>query len=99
MKIIAFVLLSTVLSGCALVPAAVVVGISETDRAVNSTSARPAADSVTVSKYQFVPDAKEMTALCKKALETKVGMFSDKDVKVSHSRNYLTGVSSCTASL
>ena len=91
------------LSGCAAAVGGAILttttAAGEVDRAANSTKTVPdAANSVTVEKYQFFPDAAEMTALCEQAVAAKYGSVNKATFKVTHSRNILTGYSKCVAS-
>lgn len=92
---------TTVLQGCATAafPAAVVTA-SVADRVSASTDVPPSGPStVTVTKYQFFPNAAEMTELCKGKLAEQHPGADLTQMKIAHSRNMLLGTSTCVASL
>lgn len=98
-KLIYPAVLSVVLTGCAAVPAAVVLTGGAMDRINASTTEPPQEDAVTVSKYQFFPNATVMAELCKEKLLAERPGTDPSTIKISHSRNILTGVSTCKASV
>lgn len=85
-------------AGCAAIPATLIAG-GAADRAAHSVAGAPGSISIEHSRYQFFPDAAAMDAECRSMLAQKAGAHDPAAVRITHTRNILTGVSSCSASV